>query len=306
MTKPQKAAIAPDPTVRIHRLFDPSQPLGLPGPTGETFTGAIVDVETTGLDYKADKIIELAILTFQYDTTDRIVSVGHAYEGLQNPGRSLSPEITEITGLTDDDLAGKEIDWEIVRNLVDDPEGDPVRLFVAHNAGFDRPFVEAAGDKPFTKRAWACSYNEMHWRRLFPETTANSLGAVLAGTRREYYEAHRALDDCWAVLRVLSTPVEVLGAAPGERQAFTALIESARSTTRRVFADKAPFNLKDALKLGRKYSWQPDAKVWYLDITGPDIEASAKVAAEIAWLREHGVQARVEYFDAKDRWSTRV
>lgn len=289
-----------DPDIRIHRRFIPgTTPWDFPAaqPDSDTLLGAIVDVETTGLDAETGEIIELGILTFEYDTTDRIVGVVDSYSGLQQPTTKLSPEIVELTGITDEDLKGQAIDWAQVLKLV-----EHCRVFVAHNAQLDRKFVEEHSPiEQFVKRPWACSYNEVPWKKRFPEVTAGALGAVLAGTRREYYEAHRALDDCRAVLRVLSTPIEVLEPVPLEQQAFSDLLVSARTLTRRIWADDAPFSMKDELKLGRRYRWHESARTWHLDLKEPD-----RVAEEIAWLRDRGVKARVTYIDAKDRWSVRA
>lgn len=291
---------ASDPNIRIHRRFTGATLTDFPAPTGEVFVGAVVDVETTGLDPQKNAIIELGICTFGYDTTDRIVTIIDSYSALQDPGEPLDPKIVELTGLTDADLKGQAIDWSAVLPMI-----ETCRLFIAHNAKLDRQFVEEHSPlEQFAKRAWACSYNEVDWKKRWPETTAGSLGAVLAGTRREFYEAHRALDDCRAVLRAISTPYEVLEPAPAQRQAFSDLLASARVNTRRIWARGAPFKLKDELKLGRGYHWHDASKTWYYDT-----QDSAEVARELVWLREHGIvsdEALVTYFGARDRWSKRV
>ena len=101
-----------------------------------------VDFETTGLSFEHDQAIELALLPFTYAVADgRIAEVLHheAQVHLHDPGRPLDAFITDLTGLTDDDLRGRRIDVEAANALI-----ARSNLIVAHNARFDRPFFERA------------------------------------------------------------------------------------------------------------------------------------------------------------------
>ena len=127
-----------------------------PGPRRR---GLFIDCETTGLDHGRDQVIELAMLPFTYAIDGHITEVlrGEARAWRQDPGRPLPPEITRITGLTDADLEGEAIDTAAAAELV-----AGAHLVVAHNAGFDRPFLEAL--VPAARdAAWACSQHEVSW-----------------------------------------------------------------------------------------------------------------------------------------------
>jgi DNA polymerase-3 subunit epsilon len=64
---------------------------------------AVVDVETTGTNPESDKIIELGICLFEYDRqSGRIYRVLGSSEWLEDPGSPIPPEITNITGITDE------------------------------------------------------------------------------------------------------------------------------------------------------------------------------------------------------------
>ena len=66
------------------------------GPDGETFVA--IDLETTGLDPKKDKIIEVGAVKFGGDLElDR-------FSSLVNPGRRLSQFITSLTGISQGDV----------------------------------------------------------------------------------------------------------------------------------------------------------------------------------------------------------
>jgi DNA polymerase-3 subunit epsilon len=90
----------------------------------------VVDVETTGTNPDCDKIIELGICLFEYDRQNgRIYRVLGSWEWLEDPGLSIPPEITNITGVTDEMVAGHRIDERAAHDLL----GRAV-LVIAHNA----------------------------------------------------------------------------------------------------------------------------------------------------------------------------
>ncbi len=66
--------------------------------------GLIVDVETTGLDPTRDKIIELAILPFDFASEGVLYGVRDSYAGFEDPGVPIPKEISRLTGITDDDV----------------------------------------------------------------------------------------------------------------------------------------------------------------------------------------------------------
>jgi hypothetical protein len=102
------------------------------------FVAAVVDVETTGTNPDSDKIIELGICLFEYEGQNgRIYKVLGSWEWFEDPGFAIPPEITTITGITDRMIAAHRIDDRAVNDLL-----GPVVLVIAHNADFDRRFLE--------------------------------------------------------------------------------------------------------------------------------------------------------------------
>jgi hypothetical protein len=111
-----------------------------------------VDVETTGTNPDRDSIIELGICLFEYDRQNgRIYRVLGSWEWFEDPGFSIPPEITAITGITDEMVAGHRIDERAVNDLL-----SRVVLVIAHNADFDRRFLERRLPA-FATKHWAAA-----------------------------------------------------------------------------------------------------------------------------------------------------
>jgi DNA polymerase-3 subunit epsilon len=96
----------------------------------------ILDTETTGLDpLRGDRITEIGCI----EVVD-CVPTGRSFHSYVNPEREVPSEIIEITGVTTAFLADKPVFREILEPLL--AFVGSARL-VAHNAPFDRSFVNA-------------------------------------------------------------------------------------------------------------------------------------------------------------------
>jgi DNA polymerase-3 subunit epsilon len=102
-----------------------------------TRIGILIDVETTGLNTAQDEIIELAMVKFEYLPDDRIAKITEIFSSFNEPSNPIPAEITELTGITDEMVTGHQIDpdaaWAFASDAV---------IVIAHNATFDRKFVE--------------------------------------------------------------------------------------------------------------------------------------------------------------------
>lgn len=217
--------------------------------------GIILDTETTGLNARKDEIIEIGVIAFSFDATGSMGDVTGIYGGLQQPSVSIPPEITRLTGITDNVVAGQSIDLAALRALI-----RPADLLIAHNAGFDRPFCEAFSNL-FSGKAWACSNSEIDWSSRGYEGT--KLGYLL-GQAGYFHDGHRAVDDCFALLEVLAREVD--GSAS---TAFAELYEASQRSRVRIFAENSPFDMKDHLK-ARGYRWSDGSdgrpKSWWIEV----------------------------------------
>jgi len=261
-----------------------------PAPAGsELVRLAILDTETTGLSHQADDVIELAVVVVDVDPLrGQPAGPVKTFDQLQDPGRPLSQEVSQLTGLTDADLKGQAIDEGALREVMQGVQG-----VIAHNAAFDRPFVEALFPDIFKPLPWACSVNDIDWKAL---GNGSAKLEALAADCGLFYDAHRAEVDCHALLEVL--------ARTSTSGTMSKLWQSCQSTHCRLSAVGAPFESKDLLK-ARGYRWDAQARVWSVRLGSSD-----GLRAEREWLAEHvydnrKAPVRIEFQSAKDRFTQR-
>lgn len=282
------------PDFKVKRRLLPILNFG-PATGGPTRRVLILDTETTGLDWRAESIIELAMLAVDVDLqTGKPVGEVEVYEDFEDPGRPIPPEIVKLTGITSQDVKGQKLNEAKIKDMVERAD-----LIVAHNAGFDRPFVENRLEV-FEHKAWACSFQGINWK-------AQGMGSAklefLCSELGWFYDAHRAQVDCHALLRVLSSPLQAEqseGSSTGLQQLFKAA-ENARTV---VKAFGSPFETKDKLK-ARGYRWDAEARVWYTAV-----KSAEALDAEAEWLKSEvygGRAARIglETQDALVQFSSR-
>jgi DNA polymerase III subunit epsilon len=285
-------ALEAHPDYKVLRRLRPCLSYGQPPQGAQIERVAILDTETTGLSVDVDRIIELALVVVDVDVSTGLpVGPVTVFDGLEDPGRALAPEIVALTGITDEMLRGKRLDEaELARAL------QGVSWVVAHNAGFDRPFVEARLPERFSGLPWACSFADMDWK-------SQGLGSAklesLAQAAGWFYDAHRADADCHALLAVLARPYA---------QGLTGLAHLWQQTQHiqyRLAAVGAPFESKDALK-ARGYRWDSVARVW-----STRLASDAALAQERQWLATHVyangfAPVRIEAQDALTRYAKRT
>jgi DNA polymerase-3 subunit epsilon len=258
-------SLGPEATddVRILRRVDlPTGPTGRGGDAVAGF-GVVVDVETTGTDLDTDVIIELAARRFAYDDRHVITRIDRPYVWLEDPKRPLSDEIVRITGLVDADLAGRRIDEVEASRVI-----GSATVRVAHNAAFDRPFVERRLPG-IVGLPWACSISDVGWTDRGFESA--KLGWLLTQCGF-FHDGHRAAADVDATIRILQHEL-----VPG-RTALDVMMERASSDSWIVRAFGAAFDVKDALR-ARGYRWNALQRVWWKELRDR--------LAEETWLSEN-------------------
>lgn len=228
--------------------------------------GVVLDTETTGLNHQDDTIIEIGVRQFLFHRqTGEVLGLRKAYSSFQDPRRPIPAEITELTGITDEMVAGKEIEWPVVEAMFEESS-----LIIAHNARFDRPFIDKHS-RVSREKIWGCSVKQVDWRGQGFTSSKLELLNVYHGF---FTDSHRAINDVDALLYLLSLPVE-----KGTGTYLTELLGNAKKNQTQVIASSAPFETKDQLK-SRGYSWDNTNRFWNKVINKESLNE------EMKWLEE--------------------
>lgn len=258
-----------------------------------TRRGLFVDVETTGLDPSRHEIIELAMVPFSYGLDGQIYSVGEPFHRLRQPSHPIPSEITSLTGIDDAMVAGATINPLEVTAFAAE-----AALIVAHNAEFDRRFLERFC-KSFEAKPWGCSMTQVDW---IDEGYEGLKLAYLATGAGFFYDRHRASHDCFAALELLSRPLP-----KSRRLALAQLLEQARAVTWRIWAENSPFDQKDSLK-ARGYRWNGEGtgtlRAWYVDVADGLREVELEYLKREIYRRDINLTTR--RIDAYNRFSERA
>ncbi len=152
-------------------------------------TYVALDLETTGLDADRDAIIEVGAVKFCDD------EVLDTFSTFVNPGRPIPLQITELTGIRDDDVAGAPGLHDVLSRLARFVGQRPI---VGHSVQFDLNFLGRHSRLFENERFDTFELASV----LLPHAERYSLRALakMLGIKTE--RAHRALDDAQATHRL--------------------------------------------------------------------------------------------------------
>jgi DNA polymerase III epsilon subunit-like protein len=159
----------------------------------------VLDLETTGLDYNTEQITEIAAICLNNDL--QVVGTFQRYVKLTE-GRVLSDFIKNLTGFTEEFLAGNGIDEE---KAVDDLKAFFMEHFVdeitvvAHHAPFDFSFLSKFGFNPLN---FICT---RVLSRLVDPNEKASLADVAKRLGIDNSAHHQAMNDVEVTCQVLAT-----------------------------------------------------------------------------------------------------
>jgi len=147
----------------------------------------VIDVETTGLDYTREKIIEFAGVKL---INGKIVQ---RFETLINPKQHIRKSSMAIHGITEDMVANAPVEEEVFPEILDFIGDDTL---VAHNAIFDFSFLNRTSkrlyDKPLVNKY--VDTQEM-FKEVHPQSDSCGLEALMNKFNVEFETRHRAMAD---------------------------------------------------------------------------------------------------------------
>ncbi|MEZ4689457.1 MAG: exonuclease domain-containing protein [Ignavibacteria bacterium] len=207
-------------------------------------TFIVCDVETTGLSAYDNRVTEVAFIKV------RNGEILGKYTTLVNPGQHIPREITNLTGISNEDVFNKQSFDEIAPDIIDfigDPEEENI-VFTGHNVGFDYKFIQQsffrAGLRFEMRSLCTCKLA----RRLLRRLKSKSLSNVAAYYDIKIKKAHRAYDDALATTKILLNFLEILT----EEHEFEDINEVLRFQNTKIYNNENKSPLLKRLKLTLK------------------------------------------------------
>lgn len=160
---------------------------------------SIIDIETTGNQYKFGKITEIAI--YQHNGQ----KITDSYSTLINPEMDIPFFITDLTGIDNKMVKDAPKFYEVAKTIVEMTLG---RTFVAHNVQFDYKFIR----QEFARLGYDYSRKTMCTvqlsRRLLPGHRSYSLGRLCSDLGIAIDGRHRAAGDALATAKLFDVLIQ--------------------------------------------------------------------------------------------------
>jgi len=228
----------------------------------------LLDTETTGVDPKTDRIIEVAVCLYDLALGSSIA----VFSALARGDSNAAEHVNGISVALLSEAFAQERVWVGVCELMAHAD-----VILAHKASFDRSFLsvdqgfletwkavggerEAAHD--FPTPPWVCTHSHITWPGTEAGSkTSNNLTSLALSYGVGVLSAHRAMVDVDILARVLTRLKErgtdlqaLVGSAMAPRVKLQALVS---------------FDNKDLAKAAG-FSWEPTSKRWLKECTADE------------------------------------
>ena len=152
------------------------------------------DIETTGLNQQTERMTEIGAVIF------RGSEVLDTFNTFVNPGKPIPPDITELTGIRDEDVADAPQEKEALEAFLAFA-GD--RPLIAHNAQFDTGFMAQTALRCGLRFRPVYLDTLVLSRALLPDLKRFKLDIVSNRLNLPKFNHHRASDDAMVVARIM-------------------------------------------------------------------------------------------------------
>lgn len=147
----------------------------------------VLDVETTGLDYRKEKIIEFAAVKMVNNV------IVEEYETLINPQQEIRRSSMEIHGITEEMVADAPTISEVMPKILEFIKDYPL---IGHNVIFDFNFIKQACKELYGTRITNPRIDTLvMYKEVFPDEHSHSLESLLKRLNIESGTRHRAMAD---------------------------------------------------------------------------------------------------------------
>jgi len=226
----------------------------------ESILICFLDTETTGINRSTDQIIELALKVVEFEKrSGKIISIKKEYESFNQPDKEIQDHIIALTGINQEMVKDQYIEWEEVDSILKN-----VDLIVAHNASFDRSFVDKLS-KVTPNKIWGCSIKDIDW---LSKGFSNQKQELLCHWHGFYFDAHRAMNDVDALIHLMIHPYY------DKDRPIIELINNAKKVIYKIHVTNFAYNevKKDLIK-SEGYKWNTKEKVWFKEVAEKELES---------------------------------
>ena len=159
----------------------------------------ILDIETTGGQFNAEGITEIAIYKFDgHETVDQFIS-------LVNPEIPIQPFVVKLTGINNSMLVNAPKFFEIAKRIIEITQDC---IIVAHNAQFDYRILRTEFRRlGFDFQSHTICTVELA-KKLLPQQLSYSLGKLVRALGIPIADRHRASGDAIATLKLFQLLLE--------------------------------------------------------------------------------------------------
>ena len=221
----------------------------LPSTLLEEAEFSVLDVETTGLSARNNRVIEIGIIKVKE------LKIVDLFSTLINPGCDIPYFITQFTGIANSDVEYSPSFYDTAEEI-EDFIGNSI--ISGHNLSFDENFLRYEfirnGYEPLSNLT-VCTLKLA--RKIYPELKSKSLASVTQHLKIKNKDSHRALSDAEATAKVLIKFIKKLSKEKGVKT-LQHLIEYQSSIIPTNQLIKLPKDIHDAL-----YSLADSPGVYY-------------------------------------------
>ncbi|TET47631.1 DEAD/DEAH box helicase [candidate division TA06 bacterium] len=244
-----------------------------------------LDLETTGLDYAKDDIIEVGAAKVE------LGEVVETFEQLVSTDKEIPYRVRQLTGITEKDLVGSPPLSDVLPRLKDFAGDLPV---IAHNAQFDIRFLKASGYE-----VKGPIYDTLAISRIvIPRARNHRLETLLKGFGLYSDVSHRAGEDASSVAKLFLCLCERMkGMGPAVLNSINRMVQDCTWSEKDLFLQAEKLALKSALLSVDGVQFSPDYENRHRNIFGKG-KAESKEEEEKKYLGEEVVSL---YFREKGK-----
>ena len=207
-------------------------------------TYCVLDLETTGLSFRTEKITEVGIMKIKNG------EVLDEFSCFVNPEKPIPQRVVEVTNITDDMVKDAETIDKVFPKILEFV-GDSV--LVAHNADFDIGFLK------YNAKQLGYSLENTYIdtlrlsKDLFPDFKKYKLGIIAENLGIKVEVAHRALDDVDTTVKVFNVMINMLKEKGAKKIEDIDLLEAGKADYKKLPTYHAIILAKDYVGLKNLY-----------------------------------------------------